>query len=244
MNIRNTRHFTLIELLVVIAIIAILASMLLPALKKARQKAYQISCASNMKQLYLGYIQYDTDFNRQPPMPYEVVGGNSDDNSGYQLIQGSNWVGFGSLYGSGYISSGKAFYCNSPTNQRDDGFLSYEGRRDIGGYGGWEYGVGMQNNYWLRWCEWTVNRTEPGRPVPIMRKKLSMNSPGRWLAADMWGYYAQPDLDKYWMPHPGGYNILFIDGHVKYHKYLWPTATSPTWKINLTLGTYNNNSQP
>ncbi len=70
-RISKKNNFTLIELLVVIAIIAILASMLLPALSRARNVAKKTKCLANMKQIGTAQCSYSNDFNGRIPLTME-----------------------------------------------------------------------------------------------------------------------------------------------------------------------------
>ena len=133
--------FTLIELLVVIAVIAVLMSILMPALRIAREQARSIACSSNLKTLVLGWQLYADDndsriVNGQTPdtvdrcepgwviMPPNAVSAPVEDKIAY-IKQGALWP---------YVSNEKVYRC--PSDRRKDSAIHLQAYRSYGIPGG------------------------------------------------------------------------------------------------------------
>jgi len=210
------RGFTLIELLVVIAIIAILAAILFPVFARAREKARQSSCLSNMKQIGLAGLMYVQDYDGMFPQEWYGAGAQP-----YDLI-GFNWRELLAPY----IKNDQIWACPSRTQT----FYSCH-------YSGYNWGRGT--NTWLgrlHGGSYGINCSSwYGYPNPPAGVKTGITKTKDALIEDPAGTYAfvecncltlrpgfVPDVggryshDVY--PHNGGFNAAFCDGHAKWLK--------------------------
>jgi prepilin-type N-terminal cleavage/methylation domain-containing protein/prepilin-type processing-associated H-X9-DG protein len=205
---RSSRAFTLIELLVVIAIIAILAALLLPALSKAKQRAWTTSCSSNLKQIGLGMGMFcDDNVERFPQsggtVAWNYVDPNSPTNAWMEQIVS-------------YVQNTNVYRCPSNSQlprQNWSPFNYFNGARAAFVAAG-DQGAAVDSRQILF-------------PSAYVLSGDTIDS-GQYFATN------DADKDDYtqncvggsvngtpavgWQAHNGGQQLLFADGHVKWFK--------------------------
>jgi prepilin-type N-terminal cleavage/methylation domain-containing protein len=252
--VKAVKAFTLVELLVVIGIISVLVAILLPSLQKAREQAYRVSCASNIRQLLLAVNMYASEWKGYMPTWDSRKGASqgflSDEHHpGYTSVcvetikYHGDKVHHGKLYPT-YVKTGHVYYCPSPTawNKYEGGFYGFPVR---------QYGfenmdnpadVSAMSSYLFR------GSFEP-RSYPALRGvKLLSKKPVRIIMSDMgWFAYSTPiGIGARWINHPDKlqrpdyFNNGWTDGHVSSYQVKdrerWPLEWNANARDGVAIG--------
>ncbi len=217
------KSFTLIELLVVVAIIAVLVSILLPALSQARDNARKAICLSNLRQLATGTVTYFIEYPgvKLGPGTYHqhpnVVYGITKPPKSYE-----DWIGMGLLYKAKILRDPKIYYCPSPMRQE-----TYRKEKSK-----WS-----NPTPWIWWGyvqrNWCWGNDGPDGPI-----KDNMD-PMQVLCADARAlnpraYEAWGDLPE----HINAVNICYRDGHARTWSWAEAMAVHP-WSFRIGYYDYH-----
>jgi len=228
----SKRGFTLIELLVVIAIISIIAAILLPVFAQAREKARQIVCASNSRQLGMAFLQYFED--NDEIMPGTAAGGDSGVGAtgGWIFFSAYTQDGSGSVFDATrgsifpYVTSKAVYICPDDGNAQKSGdsyaynsCLTSPSAEAASGPGFMWPGKSLSV---VTSPSGTLLLAEEGTHTLF---STTTTNDGLFNMNSTPGY----DVNAYTTRHTNGSHALFLDGHVKWLTYnLLVTGNLPT----------------